>query len=465
MAKKTILIIIDRWVSYRDMVFSNVLQRLREAGYDVALGITSVVTIRADDANLYLKDTRIVPVDSRRTGIFAPVSRLLDKLSHKVMRDLMTFQHPDITLSQTRQHRWHRLQKNALWRSAYARGLYFLGLRWRHVTRAAQAWGGYGLFGKMLDELKPAAIVYSNMLIGSADYLKEARSRCIKLVLDVPSWDNPTSKGPLTVTPDHALAWSENMKEELVRYHEIPAAKIHSCGVLAYTPYFQPPTISCEELRQSLGIPHGKHIILYAMGTPNQAACMTLFIDKLLTLIREHQLDAVLVIRISPRDNEMFKREFSSDPLLFINRPSGSVQPGGNWMPDEREAPERAALLRASSILVTMQSSMVLEACCADRPIINLAYDAGLQVPPWESVERFYRYSHALPVVEADATSIVRNDADLVEALQSYLKDPALRRSNRRALLAHACQYSDGDAAHRWADTLAEIVRHTTVSP
>ncbi len=465
MAKKTILIIIDRWVSYRDMVFSGVLQCLHDSGHAVTLGVTPAVTIREGDATSHLKNTRIVLLDTRKAGLFAPITRLLDKLSHKLMRDLMTLQHPSITLSQTRRHRWSRRQKKAFWRSAYAHGLYLLGLRWRHVAQAAQSWGRYEEFARMLDEIKPAALVYSNMLIGSADYLKEARRRSIKLILDVPSWDNPTSKGPLTVTPDHALAWSENMKDELVRYHDIPSSHIHACGVLAFTPYFQPPAISSEGIRQALGIPPGKHIILYALGTPNQAACMTLFIDKLLTLIREYKLNAVLVIRISPRDNEMFKRDFSSDQLLYINRPSGSIQRDGNWMPDEKEAAERAALVSASSILVTMQSSMVLEACCANRPIINLAYDAGLQVPEWDSVERFYLYSHALPVVEFDATSIVRNDHELIDAIKEYLNDPTLRQNNRRALLEHACQHSDGEAVHRWASMLTQILNDPPMSP
>jgi len=457
---KTILIIIDRWVSYRDMVFTGVISRLQSKGYDISLGITPAVTMREEDM-ARLQSVKIVNLDLSQSGLGAPVARLLDKLSHKVMRDLMSLEHPDITLNQTRENRWMRRGKTPLMRRFYAVILLAMGLHWRHVSNLALHWGTYTSFGKTLDQLQPDALVYSNMLIGSADYLKEARRRGIQLILDVPSWDNPTSKGPMTVGPDHALAWSENMKAELVAYHNIPADRVRTSGVLAYDGHFHPSSMSCDEIRASMGIPKDKHIILYTLGTPNQAACMTLFIERLLELIRKHIPNAVLVVRISPRDNDMTMRKFSSDPLLFINRPSGTVSPvTGNWMPDENETLERVTLMRCSSVVVAMQSSIVLEACCCDRPVINLAYDAGLTVPHWESVERFYRYSHALPVIDTGGTWIVRSDEDLSHALQSYLAGPALHRENRRALLEHACQYADGFSMHRWVDALDDIVQN-----
>ena len=440
------------------MVFSGVLQKLRNKGYEVILGVTNAVTIRDED--IYrLKDFSIIKLELQQSGLLSPISRILDKLSHKVMRDLMSLEHPCITLSQTRLNRWRSQRKEPILRRGYALGLFWFGLRWHHVAKVSVCWSSHKLFGKILDDIKPVAIIFSSMLIGSADYLKESRRRSIINILDVPSWDNPTSKGPLSIIPDAALAWSENMKAELVAYHSICSEKVHACGVLAYDSYFHPVSISSEQLRKSLGIPNEKAIILYALGTPNQASCMSIFIAKILDLIRKGNLNAVLVVRISPRDEGMLMRQFNSDPLLFINRPSGSkCLETTNWMPDENEALERVSLVRSSSVVVAIQSSMVLEACCSDRPVINLAYDAGLNVPPEQSVERFYKYTHALPVIETGGAWIVRSDDELLLALKSYLATPEIHQKNRRELLEHACQYADGLSACRWVEAVDKII-------
>ena len=132
---------------------------------------------------------------SRMTDL---MGRMVRKIIHTISRDLQTVSHPDATLAQDRLFMSRQRGRSLKWRLFYAKVLAAFGLRWRHLSHLAQRWGSYPDVASLLDRFKPDLVVYFNILIGQLDCLREVKRRRIPLVLDIPNWDQASSKGPMT---------------------------------------------------------------------------------------------------------------------------------------------------------------------------------------------------------------------------------------------------------------------------
>lgn len=379
-------------------------------------------------------------------------------------RDLYCAEHPSGSFAQRRRCTVEEHNRWSVGLRAYvASGLRACGLRTRHTIAWGEGLGTDPEFGRLLDTERPDAVVYSYMIPAGYDALKEARRRGIPLWLMVASWDNPTSKGPMAVAPDHVLAWSEQMRREMVAFHDVPDARISTTGVLYFDHYFRPEKLqSRAEFCRATGIPEDRRVLHFATGDSAIMKCNGAFIRILHRIVQSGELGRPchLLVRVSPKDLFDLYKEFEGLPNLTVQYPlgKGAVYGGHKWMPERGEEYERASTIKNSDVILSVSSSMVLDASCFDVPTINLAYDAGQPARPWESVERFYQYTHAQPVLEEGATQVVKSDAELAAALKLALDEPQSKATQRRALLRRLVQFTDGCSDARVAAELRRLV-------
>lgn len=192
-----------------------------------------------DEELQLLQGVKFVTLDLhqlRPKGLFA---RLLNKPSHIVSRDLVTARSPHSILAQNRAHLFKKKKKNLGRRLLYAHLLTKLGLRYSHLTRMAEGFGQYPEIGEILDAEQPDYVVYFNILIGQMDFLKEVKRRNIPLILDIPNWDQASSKGPMTVLPDHVFVWSDFIRQDFCSIHDYPLEKVTPIGAMQFDCYFQ----------------------------------------------------------------------------------------------------------------------------------------------------------------------------------------------------------------------------------
>lgn len=455
-----IIIVIDRLSAFREIVRSRVLPELVGNG-DTEVVLVTSPAYRLEDGDL--------PDSSRlrhRTVSLEPQSRMgytLDKLHHTISRDLLCTSHPESSLAQIRRSLLEHRGRDPHRRMGYASQLQSWGLRSRHLAHLAECWGSYPDLDAVWEEEKPDLIVYSNMMMGQMDCLRSARRRGIPLLLDIPTWDQPSSKGPMTIRPDHVIAWSEEMKAELIRYHDIAEDAIHLPGILYFDSYFDPPEIpNREDFCRERGLDPAKKIITYSLSRVESAPCALKFIDLLVDLVNRGALGhpCQLVVRASPLDNVNLIQDLATRPGIHLQFPSGQVNAEGNdWRPAPHEDRDRIAAITHSDVMLMIQSTMILDSALVDRPIVNLAYDAGLEVEGWKSVKRIFHYNHAQSYQEIGATWMVRSHEDLKAALRTYLDQPELHRAERRQLIDSITPYQDGKTYKRWARTVADIAR------
>ncbi len=340
-----------------------------------------------------------------------------------------------------------------------------LGLSSRCLIRLGEKFGSDPGFSKLLATEKPDAVLFANMIPSDLECLKETKRRGVLLVLVVASWDNPTSKGPLPALPDYVLVWSLEMKKEMQQYHDVLENQIAVVGVLYFESYFAPEKLMLRDaFCASIGVTPEHKVIHFATGDSAVMKCNQPFIRILHRIIQSGVLGCAchLLVRVSPKDIFSLYKEFEGLSKLTVQYPlgEGSVYGWHSFIPAADEDFNRASTIKNSDVILSVSSSMVLDAACFDIPTINLAYDAGLAVVPWESVERFYRYTHALPVLEEHATWVVKDEPALVEALKICLSHPEAKRAERRKLLERVVGFTDGQTHVRFVNAIKAFVNH-----
>lgn len=460
--ERTLLCLIDSSAAYRDLVHGKALKELLSQGdWRIVLAAVDYFEVHAED----------LPSDPRVTyrvfspklgGPFRRVAYMLDKCVHKIGRDLIIVQHPNTTINEIRKNRCMEFRKNYTLHVEYARFLHALGLRWHHLSRLAEKWGSYPALAKILDEVKPDLVTYSNMRVGQMDCLREARRRGIPILLDGISWDNPTSKGAMLLIPDHVFVWSERMQQEMVHIHSMAPERVHITGGMCWDDHARPTVNTTrEEFCAQLGIPPTHRIFLYALARPKTVLCQLDFIRIICRLFEEDQIGVPchLVARVNPVDMHAFEKGDLDHPCLTLQSPSGTLdRKTGKWKADKNNLSTLSTTLTHCDVIVTVQSSMIIDASFYGKPVVNLGYDAGIERPFYESVERVFRFTHAKSVLEFDPTYIVKNEPELLAALAKGLESPADKHPQQRRFLEAVCGPLDGLSYQRWAQAVAELV-------
>jgi hypothetical protein len=445
-----ILFILENAQLFRDLFRSDMLQGLIKDKIEVVICANyDPETIKKEFSHPLL---RVYPLRFVRPAL---INRILAPL----IKDLYALEHPEATFAQKRALIKNSCANYLSFRYFCARLLRFLGFSSSQLIRWGEHFGSDPEFASVLALEKPDLVVFSSMWPCDLECLRETKRRKIPLILTITSWDHPTSKGPLTAIPDGALVWSDEMKEQLLQFHPFEPELIKVVGVLYFERYFQRQgLLSREEFCKTLNISPDKKIIHYATGDSSIIKCNQEFIRILQRIVRSGKLvqPCHLLVRVSPKDIFSLYKEFEGTPDTTIQYPlgEGSLYGSNKWLPAADEDSNRASTILNSDVILSVSSSMVLDAICFDLPVINLAYDADLPVLPKHSVEHFYRFTHAQTVLEEKATWLVKNERELIDALNEALKHPEKKKTERSNLFRRIIQFSDGNTAQRWKAAL-----------
>lgn len=387
------------------------------------------------------------------------LGRILKKAVHVVSRDLLTVNSPHATLSQDRRHLLKQRGKSVNVRLGYAQMLKRTGLSWRHLTHFAQNFGSYPEITSLLDEVQPDYVIYFNILMGQMDFLREVKRRGIPLILDMPNWDQASSKGPMTVMPDHVFVWSEFIKKDFCEIHHFPAERVHPIGVLQFDTYFQGnQPLSREEFCKLHGINPSSKIVLYAYGQPPGVKSCDPIMNEVLDIVGDNRLKfpCHLIFRASPR--VPFPAALREHSGVSVQYPLGHEAPDGlGWIPSPEEDRMRLSTLFHSDVVINIFSTMCLDALCMRKPVINLGYVCGSDESQPNLMERFFTYTHVLPVMRSAGTWIPRSRRQLEQSIAEALSEPNAKATEANDLLHEICGPSDGESYRRWLTAFQQV--------
>lgn len=296
-----------------------------------------------------------------------------------------------------------------------------------------------------------------------APLVYQAKQLKIKTVSFIFSWDNLASKGRMAANFDCYLVWSDLMKEELLHFYK--KVQNQNVGVVG-TPQFEPYALeryktAKNDFYSRFNLDSSLKTICFSCGDISTSKNDELYITTIAQAIQENKIQNVnLLVRTSPAEDpirfEIFVAKF---PFVKWNYPKWHLARTGHqeeWsqrIPSKEDVTDLRSILEYSDLNVNMLSTMSLDFMQFDKPVINPVF--GNTANGLYDDQRFLQYPHIKNLVNSNATRIVKNEQELIEAINLYLENPDSDVESRKQLI----QTQIGKPLEGTSERIATILR------
>ena len=307
----------------------------------------------------------------------------------------------------------------------------------------------------VFDKYQPDMLIVSSL--GTFHYdqylMREARRRSVEVISVILSWDNTTTRGMPSAVPDKVLAWTDTMRKELIELNDIIEDKILVGGVAHYDHYFNNEAIyGRDKFYRELGLNVERDIIFLGTKSPNCYTSNAYIAKLILEAIQDGDFvnDCQLLVRMHPiyyrrnKDGLLFKH-FRDEMMdlrnsydhLTINEPVMASVNLSYSMPTS-EINVLASILKYSSVVVNMFSTLNIEASIFDVPIVNVSFEGV--IPDHLKKARYdinmdLEQSHNQRVITSGGVAMAYTSEQLIPLINQELSDPKKRRSGRESIV------------------------------
>ncbi len=293
---------------------------------------------------------------------------------------------------------------------------------------------------------------------------REAKHFGVPVCSVILSWDNTSGLGIPGYRPDYVIAWTENMKRELVELNDIEEKKIFVGGVAHFDKYYSSDyVLSKNELFQRLGLDLGRKTIFYATKSPKRFPWGPELVAELAEAIEKEEVknSPQVLVRIHPlhfRTSggrlifkeiiEAYKRIARQYPCVILNIPTTVSKEMDADLADS-ETLLVASILKHSDIMINMFSTMVIEAAIFQLPSINMAIREKCKADFGRSRQDImidYVQTHNQRVIKTGGVKTVFTMSELYSALNQYLVNPDTDREGRERIIQNEAGPFKGEA-------------------
>lgn len=296
--------------------------------------------------------------------------------------------------------------------------------------------------------------------------LREAAAREVKTATVIVGWDNSSSYSLPGAPVDWAVCWSEIQKNEMVKGADWDPQRVFIGGIPSYDGYIRGEWLMPkDDYYQLHGLDPHRSLISYASSfvsfSPNLQN-----IEALVALVGAQQLarPTQLLIRLHPthfmdvpryhEERRKIQEIAASTPFVHMVDPVSLGGEMGHYSGEDM--PEKSSMMAFSDVMVTVYSTMVVEASLHGTPVVSLCLDAPQGWPGkftlplskiggWPTHQRFR---------DSGAGREAGDLPSLKAALDHYLSDPQADQDERTAFLTRECTYLDGSAGKKTAQRL-----------
>ena len=330
------------------------------------------------------------------------------------------------------------------------------------------------LYADLFESYQPDLVIASTAGWRLDRYLlREATLHHVPSMAAIVGWDNPSSYAIRGAPMEYAICWSQLQKDELVYGSDWDPERVHIGGIPSYDGYFRKEwQLSRSDYLKLHNLDPERKLISYACSfvhfAPNYPN-----VEALARLVSSEALaePSQLLIRLHPSHFQDKPRIFAEErerifalekgyPHVHVVKPVALGGSLGYYSGEDMD--EKSSMMTHSDVLVTVYSTMVVETAVHDTPIVAAVIDVpgGWNKPNkfslslkkignWPTHKRFR---------DAKAGRVASNEKELCEAINLYLKDPALDAAERRKFIQDEITFTDGTSGKRTAEFILEIL-------
>ena len=455
-----VVVIIPRGEVIRNFEYSGALERIA-AGAELSL--LSVSTTSEIDAHLERKYANLESLEEHTEPWIV-----------RIQRDLLDIAHGRWLWSKASIERWRlrdaecvtptqklkRIGKKTIASAvAHKPGLSLLAKSERFTSRLLSSRNGYQDFYR---RTKPT-LVFNGSHIHSRNAIHAVQSAQwlgIPTATFIFSWDNLTSQGRIMLPYDYFLVWNQSLKDQLLEMYDwIRPENVFVTGTPQFDFHFREEFhVSREEFCASVGADPKRPIVFYATGMSNHMPGEPEIVEAIADILleAEESVRPQLLVRIYPKDqtgrfDELKERR---KDILF---PKVEWEP--EWLtPKFEDSYALVNTLRHCSLGINVASTVSLELCMFDKPVINVGYNPP-SVPAGEmSYAKYYEFDHYKPVVDSGAVRVAWSEGEMRDLIFESLENPAKASAERRNLIQEMFgDLLDGKSSLRVANTLLHL--------
>jgi len=281
------------------------------------------------------------------------------------------------------------------------------------------------------------------------------------------SWDNLTSQGRIMLPYDYYLVWNEALKKQLLEMYEwISPAQVFVTGTPQFDFHFREEFyISREDFCASIGANPAKPLVIYTTGMPNHMPDEPVIVEQIADVLKEFDetLRPQMLVRVYPKDlsgrfDELKRRRTD---ILFP-----TVEWEAAWLtPTYEDSYALVNALRHAALGINVASTVSLELCMFDKPVINIGYNPPDVAEEVLKYADYYEFDHYQPVVESGAVEVARDRDEMQSLVRQALKNPCEKKNERRGLIEKMFGATlDGKSSHRIARVLLEAAGKNQVT-
>lgn len=290
-----------------------------------------------------------------------------------------------------------------------------------------------------------------------------AEDNKIPIIHFVGNYDNLSSKGFRNTDVRKLIVWGKSMKEDAIDFHSIPDEKIVEIGALRYNINNNKKLLPKDNFLESIGLnPEKKTILLAGFIYEYHYYEMIEVLDKL----KSEGDDVQLILRLYPNAGFMESVYFRAliklvderdDVYISFGDPHYRMRNRGRDV-IQIEEDELWNSLSSSDVVVNIYSTIALEACIFDKPVINMWYHQTVN-GLWYLEPRMFEYPklyHHKRMAEYGAIDVAKSRDEMCRQLRSAIREPELKKENRKLLLNSECGIIDGKASERLVQVFVE---------
>jgi hypothetical protein len=303
--------------------------------------------------------------------------------------------------------------------------------------------------------------------------LREATLQYVPTMAAIVGWDNPSSYAIRGASVDYVTCWSQLQKDELVYGSDWDPKRVHIGGIPSYDGYFRKQwQLSRDDYFKLHGLDPDRKLISYACSFVHFAPNFP-NVEALAKLVSSNSLaePSQLLVRLHPSHFQDKPRIFAEEreqifalekqyPNVHVVKPVALGGSLGYYGGEDMD--EKSSMMAHSDVLVTVYSTMVVETAVHDTPIVAAVIDVpgGWNKPKkfslslkkignWPTHKRFR---------EAKAGRVARDEKELCEVINLYLKDPSLDAAERRKFIEDEISFTDGTSGKRTAEFILTVL-------
>ena len=322
---------------------------------------------------------------------------------------------------------------------------------------------------RLFDQYRPSLVIVANpgLVFSEVPLLRTARRRRVPTVAMDPSWDNFTNKLVPVRQVDRLLVWNQIMKDQAVELHGYDPDAVRVVGAPQFDVYFRgEPRSSRAAYFTRIGADLNRKLLTLTTTPRSLYAHHDHVLRELLGAIARGEVShpVQVLVRLHPRDEFESYREFVGVPHVMIEKPFRETVKGADGlaidvMPEHQR--HLADTLCHSDVILNVASTIAIEACIVDTPVVNIAFDGPGQTPFVRSATRYYRFTHYMNLMKRGGVRVAWSPGEMIQQVNAYLVDRALDAEGRRLVAADQCQFTDGRSAARAAASVIEALSTT----